>query len=87
MNAMQDNTQLDDRWLTIQELMEYIPLSEKTLRKIAKELHAVRISGRGKLMIKKSEFDTWLTEHSRSAAESANPQAIKVLKAVFGKAK
>jgi len=47
MNAMQHNLQLGDRWFTIQELMEYVPLSERTLRKIAKELHPVRVNGRG----------------------------------------
>jgi len=87
MNAMQHNLQLDDRWFTIQELMEYVPLSERTLRKIAKELHPVRVNGRGKLLIKKSEFDAWLTEHSKTEAESANPQAIQLLKEVFAKGK
>jgi excisionase family DNA binding protein len=86
MSAMQHNVQLDDRWLTIQELMEYIPLSEKTLRKIAKELHPVRVNGRGKLLIKKSEFDAWLTEHSKSV-ETASRQAIELLKEVFAKGK
>jgi len=87
MNAMQHNLQIDDRWFTIQELMEYVPLCEKTLRKIAKELHPVRVNGRGKLMIKKSEFDAWLTEHSKGAVDSANPQAIQLLKEVFAKKK
>jgi len=87
MNAIQHNDELDDRWLTIQELMEYLPLSEKTLRKIAKDLHAVRINGRGKLLIKKSEFDAWLTRHSGNNAEPANSQAIKLLKEAFAKAK
>jgi transcriptional antiterminator len=84
---MQDNAPINDRWLTIQELMEYVPLSERTLRKIAKELHPARINGRGKLLIKKSEFDTWLTDHSRNAAESATPQAIELLREVLAKAK
>ena len=87
MSAIIQGPQFDDRWLTIQELMEYVPLSEKTLRKIMKELHPVRINGRGKIMIRKSEFDAWLEQHSGNVAESANPQAIELLKEVFAKTK
>jgi len=87
MSAISHNVPLNDRWLTIQELMEYVPLSERTLRKIIKELHPLRINGRGKFLIKKSEFDAWLEQHSEKAAESANPRAIELLKEVFSKTK
>lgn len=83
---MQHNLQPNDRWLTIQELMEYVPLSERTLRKIAKELHPARVNGRGKLLIRKSEFDAWLTRHC-DASGSADPRAIELLKEVLTKVK
>jgi Integrase core domain/HTH-like domain/Helix-turn-helix domain len=86
-SSMRENVQRDDRWLTIQELMEHVPLSERTLRKIAKVLHPVRVNGRGKLLISKTEFDAWLMQHSSNRAESASPQAVKLLKHVFAKAK
>jgi excisionase family DNA binding protein len=86
MSTMQHNVHPDDRWLTIQELMEYVPLSERTLRKIAKELHPARVKGRGKLLIKKSEFDAWLTRHS-DPAEAADSRAIELLKEVLTKTK
>jgi hypothetical protein len=86
MSAMQHNVSPDDRWLTIQELMEYVPLSERTLRKIAKELRPARVNRRGKLMIRKSEFDAWLTRHSADV-NSADPRAIELLKEVLTKTK
>src|SRR5438094_8184702 len=46
--------------------MEYVPLAERTLRNIMKDLHAVRLDGRGKVLGKNSELDTWLKEHNEN---------------------
>lgn len=77
----------DDRYMDIRELMEYSSLSDRTLRKVAKELNAKRTSDRGKYLVKKSEFDAWREQRNSPPTPPTNPQALELLKEVLTKGK
>jgi excisionase family DNA binding protein len=60
-------------WLSLQQLTEYAAVSDRTLRtwlhRGTDALPAVRVDG--KILVRRSEFDSWL-EHHRIQADGLN---------------
>jgi hypothetical protein len=54
----QDND--GDRYMSIRDLMAYSSYSERTLRKIIHQMNPIRLGEKGKLVVKKSDFDDYM---------------------------
>jgi len=61
--------QRSPEWLDLRAVQQYATISERTLRAwihhLIEPLPAVRVGG--KVLVKRSDFDTWLRKHSKNA--------------------
>jgi excisionase family DNA binding protein len=56
-----------DRYLSLSETVEYVSLSERTIRELLPEIPHFRIGN--KLLFRKSELDTWLLRYRERSDE------------------
>ena len=57
------NTVIEDRYFDLKTLSEYSCLSENTLRYHIKHRSLPAYKVKGKILVRKSEFDEWITDH------------------------
>ncbi len=56
-----------DRYMTLAQTLEYLPLSERNIRKRLREIPHYRVGKR--LLFKKSELDVWIQGYREEAEE------------------
>jgi excisionase family DNA binding protein len=83
--AVAQMTSIDDKWMGIAELVEHSSLSDKTIRRYiaAREdpLPSHRVGGR--VLVKRSEFDAWVSRKpARKAPAVKRAMADRVAAAV-----
>ena len=86
MSTSTENSVSMDRWLDLRRLREYAAVSERTLRawihSPVDPLPAVRVGG--KVLVRKSEFDSWLERHRIKPAGEVDAIVREVLQGVTG---
>jgi len=56
-----------DRYMTFEKVLEYLPLSERNIRKRLPEIPHYRVGKR--LLFKKSELDLWMENHRENGEQ------------------
>lgn len=78
------NAQNSPEWLDLRALQQYATISERTLRtwvhQLIEPLPAVRVGG--KVLIRRSDFDTWLRKHS-----AKNPDVSGIVEKILAEVK
>jgi excisionase family DNA binding protein len=69
---MQNAARLDDRFMTVRDIAEYTGLSDRTVRKLVKEMASSKSSRNGKILVRRSEVDRYFDDQ-RSKLRSADP--------------
>ena len=79
-------TDADDRYLRLPELVAYSTFSERQLRRFSQDpthpLPLIRVGGR--VVCKRSAFDTWLREHEAPTAARSVSRAHRLMLAARG---
>jgi excisionase family DNA binding protein len=75
-----------DRYMSLNDAVRYLPLSERTLRERLRQIPHYRVGA--KLLFRKSEFDGWMQKHrEQSPALDLDRLAEEALKGVIRRAK
>jgi len=82
--AMRSHDQVPAEWLGLRQVSRYASISERTLRawihSPLNPLPAVRVCG--KILVRRSELDTWLAKHRVKALDAVDIDSI--LKVTLG---
>ena len=63
---------LDDRFMSVRDIVDYTGLSDRTVRELVKKMGFVKSSRNGKILVRRSEVDRYFDEQ-RSRLQSADP--------------
>ena len=75
---MQNTALFDDRFMSVKDIADYTGLSDRTVRKLVKEMAAFKSSRNGKILVRRSEVDRYFDDQ-RSKLRSADPIVTEFL--------
>jgi len=75
---MNDVARFEDRFMTVRDIAEYTGLSDRTVRKLVKEMASFKSSKNGKILVRRSEVDRYFDDQ-RNKLRSADPVVTEFL--------
>jgi excisionase family DNA binding protein len=69
---MNNVARFDDQFMSVRDIAEYTGLSDRTVRKLVKEMACSKSSRNGKILVRRSEVDRYFDEQ-RNNLRSADP--------------
>jgi len=75
---MQNTALFDDRFMSVKDIADYTGLSDRTVRKLVKEMAAFKSSRNGKILVRRSEVDRYFDDQ-RSKLRSSDPIVTEFL--------
>jgi excisionase family DNA binding protein len=76
---MNNVARFEDRFMSVRDIAEYTGLSDRTVRKLVKEMGCSKSSRNGKILVRRSEVDRYFDEQ-RNRLRSADPVVKEFLK-------
>ena len=67
-----------DQFMSVRDIAEYTGLSDRTVRKLVKEMASFKSSRNGKILVRRSEVDRYFDDQ-RSKLRSADPVVTEFL--------
>jgi excisionase family DNA binding protein len=75
---MSDVARFEDRFMTVRDIAEYTGLSDRTVRKLVKEMASFKSSRNGKILVRRSEVDRYFDDQ-KNKLRSADPVVTEFL--------
>jgi excisionase family DNA binding protein len=75
---MEKTARFDDRFMSVRDIAEYTGLSDRTVRKLVKEMASFKSSKNGKILVRRSEVDRYFDDQ-RNKLRSADPVVTEFL--------
>ena len=75
---MQNTARFHDQFMSVRDIAEYTGLSDRTVRKLVKEMASFKSSRNGKILVRRSEVDRYFDDQ-RSKLGSADPVVTEFL--------
>src|SRR5215471_21774089 len=85
-SCMQNTASLHDQFMSVRDIAEYTGLSDRTVRKLVKEMASFKSSRNGKILVRRSEVDRYFDDQ-RSKLRSADPVVTEFLTWISKEAK
>src|SRR5215831_9898461 len=77
-SCMQNTANLHDQFMSVRDIAEYTGLSDRTVRKLVKEMASFKSSKNGKILVRRSEVDRYFDDQ-RNKLSSADPVVAEFL--------
>lgn len=75
---MNNIARFNDQYMSVRDIAEYTGLSDRTIRKLVKEMACSKTSRNGKILVRRSEVDRYFDEQ-RNNLRSADPVVTEFL--------
>ena len=75
---MNNIARFEDQFMSVRDIAEYTGLSDRTVRKLVKEMECSKSSRNGKILVRRSEVDRYFDEQ-RNKLRSADPVVTEFL--------
>ena len=75
---MEKTARFDDWFTSVRDIAEYTGLSDRTVRKLVKEMASFKSSRNGKILVRRSEVDRYFDDQ-RNRLSSADPVVAEFL--------
>ena len=75
---MEKTARFDDRFMSVRDIAEYTGLSDRTVRKLVKEMASFKSSRNGKILVRRSEVDRYFDDQ-RGKLRSSDPVVTEFL--------